>query len=842
MLGDIDLSLKPQENVLTIHAPYGEEIGEIIINKQLLACTYTAKFNDVDELSLQVPYEIFDSNFKLIKNPYWDHLKGNYLLKLNNEKYFIITYPTKIWDGSKDYKELKCYSYEYILSKKKIRGLKDTLVLYDTVGTSGVLNLLEKNTSWRVDFVDEDALNEQVSGQTHLKYRTFDISESTWLDFLTNEASNSFDCIFKYDTINKKISVYAKSNLNKDTNLYISDHNFLTSFQGEEKFDEIITQLSVYGKDNISVTRHNPLGTTYIEDFSYYINNHYMRPSLEQAVVNYNNIVNSHKGDFNNYLTQLTKLENTKTIKETELSNLKTQLTILEDQEYVAISAGQQAINSIDLSSIKSQKTNKQNEINSKKNEIDSIQMQIDTVNNNIKTLQALISKETNFTSEQLKELDFYIHQSSWSDTNITDEEILYTKSLDALNKINKPVLEYSNIGIAYFLEIIKYQKDWDKLSSLHLGDFVTINYDKYGDVFLRLVGITRDFINKKLTIDLSSKSIKDDVTRYLGDIFASSTSVATSVSMKSYIWDLSEITSQQISDLISSNLDSSKNNILAGIHQEVVVDGHGIKLASMDRPNEQLRLLSNVIAFTSDGWNTANLAITPSGIVGQNIYGKVIGSTKLMITNTNGSFVVDGNKMTANNMILSLTTTTGNGRIYIDPSTGIKIQNNSSGSWKDTLYMDTEGHLKIQNGYISLTSSNNTIKIDPTVGIQILNSGTPVFYADTNGKLVLKDIQIMGTNNNSNVFADENGLILEALQGQVIFFSNGASLDTGGSAVRLRKTSGDYIYISGSYFDYYQNGSVIFSVSQSGVYFKGNKLATEAYVQANAYVPPPSP
>lgn len=703
MLGDINFNLEPKGIELILCKPNKDKIGNLL---GVINPVYTGKFNDIDELTFSIPYNIFDNDFKLIKNPFWDYIKGDYLILLNNEKYFLIDLPESKLNDGKDIKDVKCYSYEYVLNDKKIRGYKTTAMLYDaTENKTGVLNRLEEQTSWKIGYVDSLALMD--TNGSHYRYRSFDVSEQTWLSFL-NDIQTAYSCIFKYDTINKLVNVYATENVGIDTGLYISDSNYLTSFQKEEKFEDIVTQLNVYGKDNLSINNVNPLGTSYIEDFSFYMNNGYMTESLKSALNKYNTLLELHKDDFSNYLTQLTTLQSNVNTKEIEMTTLKEQLNVIENDIYIAINAGSQSVETLDLSTLHIKKNNKQSEINSKLIEINSVKSAINKINEDIKTLQNLISKKNNFTKEQLDELDFYIKQDTWQNDNIYYAEELLQEGKKALNKINQPTIEYSNVGVVDFLKIIEYQHDWNKLS---LGDFVTINYEKFGaDLTLRLVEYTHDFDGNKLTLSLSNKDIKDDALRYLGDVFSNNTQTSTAVVMNKYIWDLSEITNQQVFDIINNNLDASKNAVLSGVTQDVVVDGHGIRLSNMDNKNEQLRLLSNVIAFSEDGFAHANLAICSKGIVGESIFSKIIGSEKLLITNTEGKFTVDGSHMTAIDMDLTLNRSNGNSKIILNPEEGIKIQSiDGFGQWRDKFYADTEGNL-VLDGKQTITYNGATL------------------------------------------------------------------------------------------------------------------------------------
>ena len=82
---------------------------------------------------------------------------------------------------------------------------------------------------------------------------------------------------------------------------------------------------------------------------------------------------------------------------------------------------------------------------------------------------------------------------------------------------------------------------------------------------------------------------------------------------------------------------------------------------------------------MTRDGWQTSSLAIgettLPSGgvgygIVAQSIVGNLIAGNQLFISNSSGSFKVDGDGMTATNF--DLTMTSGNNTIKMSPKAGI--------------------------------------------------------------------------------------------------------------------------------------------------------------------------
>ena len=119
----------------------------------------------------------------------------------------------------------------------------------------GFLNYIERNTSWRVGYVNANLLN---------KYRYLSFSKSTYLQAL-QDVQQTFGCLFRFDTINKVIDAYEVAQLGKNQGLYISDKNFLNSLSQRINYDEVKTRLYLYGRDNISIQEINVTGQPYMK-------------------------------------------------------------------------------------------------------------------------------------------------------------------------------------------------------------------------------------------------------------------------------------------------------------------------------------------------------------------------------------------------------------------------------------------------------------------------------------------------------------------------------------------------------------------------------------------------
>ena len=65
----------------------------------------------------------------------------------------------------------------------------------------------------------------------------------------------------------------------------------------------------------------------------------------------------------------------------------------------------------------------------------------INTKQSEINNYRNSISKENNFTIEQLIELDSFVKEKTWSDSTYEDEEDLYNEGLNQLSKISTPII-----------------------------------------------------------------------------------------------------------------------------------------------------------------------------------------------------------------------------------------------------------------------------------------------------------------------------------------------------------------------------------------------------------------
>lgn len=612
MIGDIDRNLQPYEYRLFLCKPDKTTIAELpeAYDKHLVL-----NYNGIHELSFKLPFKI-EKNKKFIRNNHVDILRGHYLIRLERKNkndifldkmYFLIVKPKNIAQDGKEYKEVQCYLLPYELKDKIIRQYQGTKTLSEVLSET-----LCYKTDWVVDYIDT-----AIAG----KYRTFNESQTNLLDFIY-KLCDTFDVIVSWDTVNKEVSFYKNENYGTDKGLFIEYGKYLKAINEEPDFDNVITRLYCYGNNDLSIRDVNPTGMDYIESFDYYMypfqrdeqrnvlqHSNYMSDSLCHAILDYQALIESKKGIFNDLIIQKQTLQETLTQKQNELQVLQTELSKIIDNLDIANASGQ------DTSSLIQQKIAKEAEISIKQNEINQINTDIYNIDTQITTLRAEISISSNFTPEQIIELNRFIKEYVWSDTSYIDSNDLYEDGKKKLTIISQPLISYE-IDIIDFLNVVECQRDWEKLV---IGDIVTIKYPNFNvNIKAKIISIDLEIDNHNIKLKIANTDYLTDGFLTLKDIIHRTISTSTQVDMSKYKWDEANSKATEIERVINQAWDATAREIKAGVNESVEISKRGIRIVDPIDPQKMVILNHSVVAVTNDGGASWRHAITPQGIVGE--------------------------------------------------------------------------------------------------------------------------------------------------------------------------------------------------------------------------------
>lgn len=646
MLRSVDLNLKPSKMSIAIAKPSGKKIGTKIGKiKDFSNPSLKLSLGRLNEISFTVPYKV-ERRHKLVDNKIIDKLKNRYLLyvKWNNvSEWFIINEISDSVDDGSEGLSVHAFSLGHELADKLISQISNE----EPVTPRTILTTALSSTNWSVGTIDERIIN---------KYRSFDVTETTVLDFLSTIA-DTYGAILVFDSENRRIDLIHPDNYKFNRGFRISYGHYLQSLSRVSNSDDMTTRLTVSGKDGLGINTINPTGANYIESFAYFMypferdanrnvirSSAYMSDSLCHAILDYEALVESKKGQFSNLLISLSDAQGVLTTKQNELFTLNTELLALQDQIDVLKAAGQ------DYSELVTKRDAKQAQVNAKKAEIAQVENEIASINSDITSLKNILSIENNFTPDQIHERNYYIIEKTWSDENYTDAQELYDDAKVKFDEIRKPKINLDVTSVNFF-NMIEEQRNWDKL---YLGDVVTVRHPMINinyEVFVTDMEITDDSLN--LTIADFQEVRKDEK---LLEMLKASYSSSTTVDMNKYKWSKTINDLTEVNEYINSEYDATKRRIIAGVDESVEISNRGIIIRNPNFPNEVIIIQSGVVALSRDNGETWKTAIKPTGIIAERLIGNILIGESLYIENSSGKFRIDTDGITINDMALFIT------------------------------------------------------------------------------------------------------------------------------------------------------------------------------------------
>jgi len=330
LLGDIDFLKKPIEPQLFLTKPNRFVIDKI---SDAYGIQLDRNINAVDTLKFKVPYYRSENN-RLVYNRYVDKLRELYHIRLNfgsSDFWFIITKITETSTENEEYKEIECNALPFELSYRNIKSY-----IAESKGAIYVLEEILADTRWVLDNVDPDF---------ELSKRTFEFQDNTLLDCIY-QVAETYNAAVEFDSENRSISLIKAQFHGQYRGSNFSDGNLLKSFDKESNTDEQITRIRPEGKDGMTINAVNPTGQSYIADYSYFMypfqrdedrnviqSSYYMSDELCHAILDYSEKIESVQDQFADLTLQRNTASSNLSAKNAELTELKTELKVIEQIE-----------------------------------------------------------------------------------------------------------------------------------------------------------------------------------------------------------------------------------------------------------------------------------------------------------------------------------------------------------------------------------------------------------------------------------------------------------------------------------------------------------------------------
>ena len=627
---------------------------------------------DHNQLTLRIPKYINTINIndsqtdtiEKIENKHYN-LKEKWIIdvyindgknKVENKLSFYIASISIKQDSKNDiYKQVTCYGQSKRTTKPSVffsNGATRKLVNIEgdvDTGDGYVDLILEKlkPLGWSLGYVDKSVLKENYNNSDYDKYRWLDAGEYKCYSLMRDTLQQAFNCVFIFDDYNKTISIYDEENFGENKGFILEEGKLMKSIELSSGEDDIVTVLHARGKDNISINSYNPLGTDYVEDYSYYMNNGAMSDDLVKALNDYYEISEKYNKDWLELRNQLTAKESEMTKKDSEIYSQDQEISRIKILMSACIGSGDNKSSSNSVGNYKKQLQEAEDKMAQLLKEKGEIQKSIENINAKI----AKVTLKTNrvtctydngkyvFTDDLLEELSYFQEEDTFESENYTTAITLYNAVKKEIAKKSKPTVT-TNIDAIDFLDCIVPPKGFNYW--MKIGDYVTtkseINAEKY-----RLTSFSHK-PGKSLTLTLSSKIVLEDKAKSTVKSITATVSGHNNI-MRTYqdIWNDAILTTDFVTKMREDCLDLTASKIKSKVTtNKFLIDETGQWIIDASDNNCQTYIGSGVFALTTDGWETASLAITPEGVNARMLISEAILSNKFYITSEDGRVVIE--------------------------------------------------------------------------------------------------------------------------------------------------------------------------------------------------------
>lgn len=221
----------------------------------------TFKFTNVNTLHFDLPLQVFSEDTKQIeRNKVVDLVKNKYLIDYRYNGYrdiFVIDDIKKSANDS-DFITLNLDSRASELNKKAANEIE---LLGSTIPQMMNKILSIYAPLWKLGHVDGKIIDvkRELTGS------------NTTVNALIDNICSLFDAVAIYNNINRTISFYHKDNVGTNRGLRVRENSYLKSFEDQFVSKDIVTRLYPFGQSGLTIQSVNPAGSSYIEDFSYFM-------------------------------------------------------------------------------------------------------------------------------------------------------------------------------------------------------------------------------------------------------------------------------------------------------------------------------------------------------------------------------------------------------------------------------------------------------------------------------------------------------------------------------------------------------------------------------------------
>lgn len=506
----------------------------------------TRKLDDIDELQLTIPKYI-ENRITFEKEEYflYKEILNERVILLNNEAFII----KDIQDKGEDYLVITAFSKEIKLQKIDIKFEEAYVRLFTANLDDNIFSLndlLYEQTGWRVGYVEENiaytiTTNEDGSINKEENIRWQDSVNTNWYDYLHKTIAEQFNAFIFFNTSNKTINLYSEKNYGERLGLYLAKDQYITEITKKTDSSDITTRLELIGDEEMDIVGATVTGYSFLENFSYYIENREMSDELIDALALYYKMVEIRTPEWNEL--QKVKLEKQSLLydKQRDFTNIEANI-IACDSMIKSYNAIKDSVNEALWVTKKAEYIDQETIY---KNEIKKLQDEIALLDEAILNITLLCKKETAtdengkliFTTTLLDELKEFVSTDTYQEDSFLRVEDFIEAGKLKLEKICRPTNSFSISVINFMARLLDndFRKHWNGV--IGLGDIIIL-YDKETkhEELIFLTEYTQDFSENELSLTLSNKKKSSDNARDIADLLRDAKYTARSLNAKNYL------------------------------------------------------------------------------------------------------------------------------------------------------------------------------------------------------------------------------------------------------------------------------------------------------------------
>ena len=642
-------------------------------------------FNATSELSLRVNRVVRDDpeenayTYRIFKA-----LQNRRLIFVDDIGYFVITDVKDNFEGFEAYKDVKAKSVDAELQQKSIPYIENGTYKFtsDETGTNkGILEkIVETLPLWVIGEVDEAVAN---------RWRTFEDVDTSLncLSFLMTNVQDAYECIVVFDCVNRIINVYDQANYVRQTDIHITQEDFINSLEVSENADDLYTAISVFGDGDVTVAAINPLGTNVLYDFSHYTS--WMSDELGAKVTAWQEDIANSREDYyksnlayfqsldkvNNYQLEIDAINQQITMYTRCRNNIVAEASTSLVERYneeIAKSGGeeitifsdiQETLDCIDelIAKCESKLDNTQIFLRQENAYLAMHKSDVDAIRNRL-------DMSTYFTAEEYAEICLFVFEGKYTDEYVTFTEsmtyeqkfeqmaILYDRATARLDRVSKPTQEFS-LDVENFIFIKEFEQWSDQLET---GCLINVEVDRNDIALLFLSNITINYDDHDLSMTFGNRFNKFDPKSLFDDVLGNISKTANTLGyIKEVLYPIKSGEFDYMKEALQTSRDLTMGAALSSQGEEVVIDGSGYTGRKL-RDNgtydpQQVKLTGRSLVFTDDAWETCKTAIgeillgdgtSTYGVNAQAIIGEILLGHNLHILDSEGRpllEVIDG-------------------------------------------------------------------------------------------------------------------------------------------------------------------------------------------------------